>query len=809
MRIIILLFLFASFFSKAQSVDAGLKTLTASGTNTYTISEALPAAYDPKERFLVRFTNANSGASTLNRAGLGAKDIKKIGGTALSSGDIPAGATLLISYNGTYYQIIGDGGSGGGGGSTTFAALTDVSLTSLATNDFLKWDGTDWINRTPTNVRTDLGLVIGTNVQAYDADLTTYAGITPSANIQSFLGAADYSAMRTQMGLVIGTNVQAYDADLTTWAGITPSTIGTSVVSSTNPSAVTFLRANADNTSTWLSASDFRTAIGAGTGSGTVTSVGWTGGIVSIANATTTPAFTIAGTSGGIPYFSGATTWASSGALAANALVIGGGAGVAPSTTTTGTGVLTALGVNVGSAGAFLTFNGAGGTPSSLTGTNITGTAAGLTAGNVTTNANLTGDVTSVGNATTLATVNGNVGSFGNATSSLTATVNAKGLITAISSQTVTPAVGSITGLGTGVATALAVNVGSSGAFVVNGGALGTPSSGTLTNATGYLWANLTGTGTPILASAVTIGTGATAGHQITANSLTTGDGLSVSTTSGTSGSIARFASTSTVTDHTAGTSGLFEVASSGANSTASKTAIGISSIVTNTGTTSTNYAAYFGASGATTNRSIYASGAIQVDGTSSITFSGAATETLAASQAAALTVTDGTTTFATYKSTATKTITFAVPTAIGGTATNDAAAAGYVGERFTSSQSTYTNFTTTATYQNITSIALTAGDWDISAFFTYSSNSATITAASNSIFVISTTTASAAGATEGINIAYIPQAALLGTSFFSEGITPYRVSLSATTTYYLNAQATFTLGNPQFVGTIRAVRVR
>ncbi|SER52566.1 beta strand repeat-containing protein, partial [Flavobacterium frigoris] len=42
------------------------------------------------------------------------------------------------------------------------------------------------------------------------------------------------------------------------------------------------------------------------------------------------------------------------------------------------------------------------GTPSALVGTNITGTAAGLTAGNVTTNANLTGDVTSSGNATTI-----------------------------------------------------------------------------------------------------------------------------------------------------------------------------------------------------------------------------------------------------------------------------------------------------------------------------------------------------------------------------------------------------------------------
>jgi hypothetical protein len=71
-------------------------------------------------------------------------------------------------------------------------------------------------------MRTQLSLVPGTNVQAYDADLTTYAGITPSANIQTFLGAASYSAMRTQLGLVISTDVQAYDSDLTTWGAVTP-----------------------------------------------------------------------------------------------------------------------------------------------------------------------------------------------------------------------------------------------------------------------------------------------------------------------------------------------------------------------------------------------------------------------------------------------------------------------------------------------------------------------------------------------------------------------------------------------------------
>lgn len=72
-----------------------------------------------------------------------------------------------------------------------------------------------------------------------------------------------------------------------------------------------------------------------------------------------------------------------------------------------GTGVLTALGINVGSAGAFVTFNGALGTPSSGVATNLTGTASGLTAGAVTTNANLTGPITSVGNATSIASQTG------------------------------------------------------------------------------------------------------------------------------------------------------------------------------------------------------------------------------------------------------------------------------------------------------------------------------------------------------------------------------------------------------------------
>lgn len=154
-------------------------------------------------------------------------------------------------------------------------------------------------------------------------------------------------------------------------------------------------------------------------------------------------------------------TFSASGAAAWDAGMSGGITGF-------GTGVEAALGINTGSAGSVVLFNGALGTPSSGTATNLTGLPI----------AGLTGLGTGVGTALAV-----NVGSAG-------AFVTFNGALGTPSSGTLTNASGlpvssGISGFGTGVATALAVNVGSSGAFVTNGGALGTPSSGTLTNATG------------------------------------------------------------------------------------------------------------------------------------------------------------------------------------------------------------------------------------------------------------------------------------------------------------------------------------
>ena len=142
-----------------------------------------------------------------------------------------------------------------------------------------------------------------------------------------------------------------------------------------------------------------------------------------------------------------------------------------------------------------------------------------------------------------------------------------------------------------------------------------TASGGTATGTNTFVM----GTNPFIMTSDVTTGTGATAGHRLVGNSLTTGNLFDVSSSSVTTGALGVFTSTSTDINHTAGTNGLVGVLMSGANSTDNKAAIGFYSKVTNTRTAAlnTNIAAYLEASGGGTNLALRTLGNVFITNTS------------------------------------------------------------------------------------------------------------------------------------------------------------------------------------------------
>lgn len=121
-----------------------------------------------------------------------------------------------------------------------------------------EWDTAAEINAATTDADFLTTTAAALAYQPLDTDLTTYAGITPSANVQTLLGSADYAAFKTSLSL---NNVE--NTALSTWAGTTSiTTLGTISTGVWNGTAIgtSYLASGATLDTEWDTAAEINAA---------------------------------------------------------------------------------------------------------------------------------------------------------------------------------------------------------------------------------------------------------------------------------------------------------------------------------------------------------------------------------------------------------------------------------------------------------------------------------------------------------------------------------------------------------------------
>ena len=316
-------------FSTSSSTGTGSVVLAVSPalTGTPTAPTATTGTNTTQIATTAFVTSAIGGSTVVNSFSAGSTGLTP---NSASSGAITLGGTLAVANGGTGVTTSTGTGSNVLSISPTFTGTPSAPTAALNTNTTQLATTAYVIQQVSSSGGGTVTSVVGTGTVN---GITLTGTVTSSGNL-TLGGTLSGVSLTSQVSGTLpvangGTNLTSYTIGDTLYAS------GTTTLSKLGIGTVgQVLTVNSGATAPQWSTPT----------TGTVTSVSFTGGLITVASATTTPALTVAGTSGGIVYFSSASTWASSALLASNALMIGGGAGSAPSTTTTGTGVLTALG---------------------------------------------------------------------------------------------------------------------------------------------------------------------------------------------------------------------------------------------------------------------------------------------------------------------------------------------------------------------------------------------------------------------------------------------------------------------------------
>lgn len=178
---------------------------TPSGTNTITLS--------PNDAQHVYFVRNNSGQSAVFTQGSGGDVTIANGKSAIIYADGGGAGAAVVDITSTFnFQ-------------TSSAALTAIAALATTDNNFIVGNGSTWVAESGATARTSLGLGSIATQAANNVSISggSITGITDLAVADGGTGASDAATARTNLGLAIGTNVQAYDPALQSISGLTTS----------------------------------------------------------------------------------------------------------------------------------------------------------------------------------------------------------------------------------------------------------------------------------------------------------------------------------------------------------------------------------------------------------------------------------------------------------------------------------------------------------------------------------------------------------------------------------------------------------